>query len=285
MMKAIFFGLLTIILCAGCSRYPGYKKLTPEIYYALIQFDDQGKKLLPGDYITIRLEYRTQKDSLFFSGLRKVKLSAPSDDAAVDNCFLKMNRGDSAVFILPAEKFFKNTLKRSIPEFITRGEIMKMNVRLLEIQSEKEFQVEKQMFIKWTAELSEYENLVLQQFLREETSGIEAKPEGFYMITLRQGNGKKVAKGNHLWVNYEGKFLNGKFFDGTYRSHEPVDFIYGTGFVLISGLEQALSYMSEGEKAMIILPSDLAFGGTGDQAGIIPPYTSLIYVLEIVKID
>jgi FKBP-type peptidyl-prolyl cis-trans isomerase len=284
MRRLAIFSILALLLF-GCSPYPGYKRLSGEIYYSLIQFDGQSSKAVPGDYITIKLEYRTQQDSVFFSGLRKVKVTPPADDASIDNCFLEMSLGDSVSFIIPPADFFNNTLKRDIPEFITEGEIMKMNVKLLEIQSEKDFLIEKQQFLTWTVELSEYENIILQKFLKEEQPGIQKKPEGFYMISLKPGNPRKVKKGDHIWVHYEGKFLNGKFFDGTVRSHEPVDFIYGTQLVLISGLDQALSYMSEGESAMVILPSDMAFGEKGDEFGIIPPYTSLVYTLEVVKIE
>jgi len=277
--------LISIILFSGCSKYPGYKKLTSDIYYSLKQFGEPAKNAAAGDYLTMNIEYRTQHDSVFFSGMRKIKINKPTDDSSVDNCFLAMNQGDSASFIIPAAEFFSGTLKRSLPEFMKEGDVMKMNVRLTEIQSQKDFLIEKEHFLKWSAELSDYEKVLLKQFLAEEEPGIEAKKEGFYMLSLKEGKGRKINKGDHIWVHYEGKFLNGKFFDGTYRSREPIDFVYGTQFMLISGLEQALAYMSEGEKSMIILPSDLAFGETGDDFGIIPPYTSLVYTLEVIKIQ
>ena len=43
--------------------------------------------------------------------------------------------------------------------------------------------------------------------------------------------------------------------------------------------------MSEGEKALVILPSDLAFGETGSSTGIIPPFTSLLFEVELKKIN
>jgi FKBP-type peptidyl-prolyl cis-trans isomerase FkpA len=284
-MKLLSHLVFIVIILTACSKYPGYERITPEIYFSLNQFGDQFKKPVIGEYLTIKIEYRTRYDSVFFSGTRKIRLNEPLDNFSVDHCFLKLKLGDSASFIFPADKFFNRTLKRNLPKFIAEGEIMKLNVRLMEIQSENEFQIEKELFLTWAAELSEYEKVILQKFLKEENIGIQAKPEGFYMLTLTKGNDRKVKIGDHIWVNYEGKFLNGKFFDGTYRSHKPVDFIYGTEFTLIPGLEKALVYMTEGENAMIILPSELAFGEKGDDFGIIPPYTSLIYTLEVVRIN
>ena len=284
-MKNLIVIFFSLFLLESCTRYQGYSKLTPEIYYSLKQFGDGGSKPSVGDYVTLSIEYRTREDSVFFKGVRKLKLKEPLNNASVDHCFVSISKGDSSSFILPAAGFFLQTLKRELPDFLAGDEVMKLNVRLLEIQSSRDFLIEKQLFLTWSAELSEYENLVLQKFLKEENPGIKPKPEGFYMLTISQGNLRRVSKGDHVWVHYEGKFLDGKFFDGTYRSHEPVDFIYGTQFVLIPGLDQAMSYMTEGEKSMVILPSGLAFGEKGDDFGIIPPYTSLIYTLEIVKIE
>lgn len=284
-MKITGFLIFVLLLLSSCSPYPDYERLTSDIFFRLIQFEDKDRTTSVGDYITIQIQYRTVKDSVFFAGTRKIKVKEPLDEASIDHCFLKMKQGDSVSIILPAVKFFANTLKRSLPEFIKEEDMLKINVKLLEVQSEKEFQTEKQLFLKWSTELSEFEGILLKKYLKEERPEMQIKPEGFYMLEIKKGNGKKPVKGNHVWVHYEGKFLNGKFFDGTYRSKEPVDFIYGTQLVLISGLEQALGYMSEGEKAMIILPSELAFGSSGDEFGIIPPYTSLIYTLELLRIE
>jgi len=284
-MRIVITTLFIFLLLAGCSKYPGYKPITSDIYYSLIQFGYKEKRPSAGDYITISIEYRTRDDSVFFFAQRKVKIKSPSDQTSVDHCFLEMNQGDSASFIFPAIKFFKNTLKRNLPEFISPDDIMQMNVRLLEIQSEEEFLFEKHLFLTWSAELSTYEKKILQKFMDKENPGIKPNSDGFYMLTINQGNDCLIKTGDHIWVHYEGKFINGKFFDGTYKSDEPVDFTYGTQFILIPGLEKALAYMSEGQKAIIILPSELAYGEKGDNSGIIPPYTSLIYTLEVIKVE
>ena len=43
--------------------------------------------------------------------------------------------------------------------------------------------------------------------------------------------------------------------------------------------------MNEGEKAKFIIPSQLAYGGAGSSTGIIPPYTTVIYEIELVKLN
>ena len=42
--------------------------------------------------------------------------------------------------------------------------------------------------------------------------------------------------------------------------------------------------MKEGDKTKIIIPSQLAFGEYGSSTGLIPPFTTVIYNLEIIKV-
>ncbi len=51
---------------------------------------------------------------------------------------------------------------------------------------------------------------------------------------------------------------------------------------LVRGLEEGLKLMRRGESATFIIPWYLAYGMKGDE-NLIPPYTSLIYQIEILK--
>jgi FKBP-type peptidyl-prolyl cis-trans isomerase len=50
-----------------------------------------------------------------------------------------------------------------------------------------------------------------------------------------------------------------------------------------SGIHEVLLYMSEGDRARVILPSHMAFGYTGD-SNKIPQNASLLYDLKILEI-
>jgi peptidylprolyl isomerase len=43
--------------------------------------------------------------------------------------------------------------------------------------------------------------------------------------------------------------------------------------------------MNEGEKAKFIIPSQLTYGKKGSSTGIVPPYTTVIYEIELVKLN
>jgi FKBP-type peptidyl-prolyl cis-trans isomerase FkpA len=85
-------------------------------------------------------------------------------------------------------------------------------------------------------------------------------------------------------VHYEGRFLNGKFFDSTRQRNDPFQFVYGQQWQVVKGMEEAIGMMHEGEKALFIMPSGLAFGQTGSSTGIVPPFTSLIFEVELLLV-
>ena len=125
---------------------------------------------------------------------------------------------------------------------------------------------------------------VLKNFIEEKEIKIKPTESGIYLINTKKGTGKKVERGDIVTVNYDGKFLNGQFFDSTNETRQPLEFVYGTEWQVIKGLDEAIGYMCEGDKAVIILPSGLAWGEKGSSTGIIPPFTTVVYELELISV-
>jgi len=224
-------------------------------------------------------------DSAFFNGVRKFQVQQPAYEGAIDECFSMLSVDESATFIIPADNFFAVTLQSSLPRFITPGGSLKVQIEMLEIQSEKNYIREKEAFLSWIDDFGEYEKVILTQFLDEEKLDVNPLPSGIYYLNLNPGTGKKVEAGDTVTVNYEGKFLNGKFFDSTVKRRQPFQFVYGTEWQVIDGLEEAIGMMYEGEKSLFIFPSELAFGNRGSSSSLIPPFTSLIFEVEILKVS
>jgi FKBP-type peptidyl-prolyl cis-trans isomerase len=124
----------------------------------------------------------------------------------------------------------------------------------------------------------------LQQFIKEEKIDAQPTESGLIFMPLEKGEGRKIEIGDTIMIHYEGIFLNGKYFDSTKRRKQPFQFVYGTEWQVIDGLEEGLSYLREGDKALFIVPSDLAFGSTGSSTGIVPPFTSLIFEVEVMMV-
>jgi FKBP-type peptidyl-prolyl cis-trans isomerase FkpA len=274
-----------VLGCSRFSKYPGYKKAKHGVYYQLHTMGEDTLKPHPGDYITVNLTYMTLNDSAFFDGTRRLQLSIPAYPGAIDECFAMLSAQESATFIIPADNFFSITLQTPLPRFIKPGSDMKIKVDMLEIQSQQEYAKQKEAFLSWIEDFGEYEKVILRQYIQEEKLNVKPLPSGIYYLVLHSGTGKQVENGDTLTVNYEGKFLNGKFFDSTIKRKQPFQFVYGTEMQVIKGLEEGIGLMHEGEKALFILPSEMAFGTKGSSNQMIPPFTSLIFEVEILKVS
>ena len=287
-MNRVVVALLPLLalLTFACQKspYPGYEKVEGDIYYKLLAIGEEVKTAKAGDYITADITYRNMNDSTFFTGRRRFQLSESHFSGSIDECFAMLSEGDSASFIISANNFFLKTLETQKPRFLARQATIKVDIRLVEVQTEEEYQREKQAFLTWIEDFGDYEKVILTQFIEQKKINATPTASGLYFITTAPGNGPAVAPGDTVIVDYEGKFFNGKFFDSTKKRQEPFSFVYGQKWQVIDGLEEAIGLMRQGQKALVILPSNLAFGKDGSSTGIIPPFTSVVFEVELVKV-
>ena len=52
---------------------------------------------------------------------------------------------------------------------------------------------------------------------------------------------------------------------------------------MISGWDEGVALLKEGDKARLVIPSDLGYGARG-AGGVIPPHATLIFDVELVKV-
>jgi FKBP-type peptidyl-prolyl cis-trans isomerase len=88
--------------------------------------------------------------------------------------------------------------------------------------------------------------------------------------------GINLIKGDSVKVNYVGRLLDGTEFDRS--KGEPFTLALGYGQV-IPGWEDALLHMKKGEKAIVYIPSTLAYGERGNRG--IPPNSILVFEIEV----
>ncbi|MCA1950787.1 MAG: peptidylprolyl isomerase [Treponema sp.] len=112
--------------------------------------------------------------------------------------------------------------------------------------------------------------------------GALTTPNGIRYVILKEGTGTKVQAGNTVSVNYKGMFLNGEVFDASDFHGGPFQFQAGTGRV-IPGWDQIVMDMKKGEKRIVVLPPELAYGERG-AGGVIPPNAFLVFEMELVSI-
>ena len=110
--------------------------------------------------------------------------------------------------------------------------------------------------------------------------GVKTLPCGVQFKVLKEGNGATAADTSIVVVNYEGRLLDGTVFDSS-KSHgdEPATFRVGQ---VIKGWQEALKAMPAGSEWEIYIPQDLAYGA--NQQGNIPPFSTLIFKVELVEV-
>ncbi len=112
--------------------------------------------------------------------------------------------------------------------------------------------------------------------------GVKSLPDGLQYQILAEGQGESPDSNDLVTVNYEGKLIDGKVFDSSYRTGNPVTFPLNG---VIKGWTEALSMMKTGAKWRIFVPSDLAYGERGFPNSPIKPNSTLIFDIELLKVE
>jgi FKBP-type peptidyl-prolyl cis-trans isomerase len=281
-------------LFASCwqqEKHKGYTELDSGLFYKLQFIGDGTKKATFGDYLQLITTYKTKNDSVFLdsystniSGKVILPYNSISFKGSFEEYLKQMNEGDSVSFIVDADSLFSEFFKAKLPLFLHSGDIVKMDVKLFRILNEAEYQQEINNYNQLVEDADIEEQRKLKVFLDTVQTKYNLLPSGISYLPIKQGAGDFPQSGDLVKVHFKGSFLTGKFLESTYDRKQTFDFTIGQQGQVIKGLEYSIKMLNEGAQAKFIIPSQLAYGESGSSTGIIPPYTTLIYEIELVKI-
>lgn len=291
------------------SPYPGYEKSETGLYAKFFKQNEKGVKPKEGDVVQLIMMYRGGKDSILFdsknpktnqSGTNFIEfpLGKSTFKGSFEDALVMMSVGDSASFIISADSVYLKTFRqKELPPYIVKGSMLTFDVKLEKVTPKEEVEKERNKKMEEQKVMMELrkneEPKVLAKYL--EDNKITAKPtaSGLYFVEKTKGKGAKPVAGDTVKVNYTGRLLDGTIFDtsdeatakqaNTYdarRPYEPFSFPLGKGQV-IPGWDEAIALMSPGTKALIILPSSIAYGAQG--GGPIPPFSPLVFDVELIS--
>lgn len=115
---------------------------------------------------------------------------------------------------------------------------------------------------------------------------IDTTVNGVFYHVDSLGTGPFISVGDTVQVKYVGMFTDGETFDSS--------LLHGDGTLtyvhkdsnpnkrLIPGWEEGIEKLNQGGKAFFLVPSRLAYGSSGSLK--IPPYTPLVFVIEVLKV-
>lgn len=139
---------------------------------------------------------------------------------------------------------------------------------------------------KATAESKVTEKSLKRDAAKEEKkaaakSKVEKRSNGLIIEDLVVGSGKEAQLNKDITVHYRGTLKeNGKEFDSSYKSGEPITFTLAEGR-LIKGWTEGIPGMKVGGKRKLTIPSALAYGERGTPGGPIGANKDLVFEVEL----
>ena len=122
-----------------------------------------------------------------------------------------------------------------------------------------------------------------EEFLAKnaKAEGVKVLDGGVQYKVIKEGTGALPKDTSLVKVHYEGKTLDGKVFDSSYKRGEPANFRANQ---VIKGWTEALVHMPAGSIWEIYIPQELAYGER-QQGADIKPFSMLIFKIELLEVD
>ena len=172
---------------------------------------------------------------------------------------------------------------QDVVDAVAQGDEMSVEIIRVGEEAEKWNAVEAfRVFEGARAEREAEEKRKQKELLDNVAAGYDETPSGLRYKIIQNGDGKKAAKGSMVSVHYKGQLLDGTVFDSSYKRKQPIDFALGVGQV-IPGWDEGIQLLKVGDKARLVIPSNLAYGERG-AGGVIPPNATLIFDVELMNV-
>jgi FKBP-type peptidyl-prolyl cis-trans isomerase FkpA len=293
-----------LIVAAGASlllnacksedpRFPGYEKSESGTYFKEYSKGDPSKTINVGDVIFLRQVMTTEKDSVLFD---YKTMMAPGEPYAVKidssryagdmfENLLKLHVGDSVSFCIGVDTMWKRYYNQPLPPFLAKGSYIKYHLKIDSCYSkDKVAGIEKRNREAQQIAMQKYkvkEDSLIADYVAKNKITVKPSESGLYFIEKSKGKGQKLKPGDMIEAKYKGMFTDGKVFDSSEGHPQAFVFQAGVGQV-IPGWDEALMQMSVGSKAMLVVPSQIAYGPQG--SGPIGPFTPLVFEMEVIGI-
>lgn len=266
-MKNLIIAVLLSIL--GVSNYAQIvsdkikknKEYTSESGLKITVYDLNKKaiKADSGDIVSVHYQGKLVDGTVFDASYdRQQPITFPLGQGKVikgwDEGLQYLHKGDSALFVIPANIAYGNRAMGSIPANST---------------------------LYFTVKIVDIEKAVKPY----DCAGIDTVKldDGLAYIVVEKGKGDAINSGDKAFMQYSGYFSNGKKFDSSYdNGGNDFEFILGRGRV-IKGWDIAVVGMKAGEKRRLLIPYQLAYGENGRPP--IPAKSNLVFDVELSKFE
>lgn len=277
-MRTILALMAAVVLLSACNKTQ--KTEDGLIEYKIFKTDENARGVVKGDMLLLNMKgIAKTKDTVLFNSYESGKpYYIPAEEPTLKGLFSLLKKGDSLEFFVNADSLYLKSFGSPAPESLGSGEIIHFTASLVDVYSQEEMQKKME---EQNAEVIARDSVSLANFVAS-IGSVEKTATGLMYQVKKKGSGKKAKKGDNVSVQYVGSLLNGTIFDQTKPGTPDFNFPVGMGQV-IPGWDEGLQLMSEGDEYKFIIPWNLAYGPRG--GGPIPPYSSLVFEVKLVKVN
>ncbi len=264
MKKKIILIIIVTLVSINLFSVPkgeemNYTKTDSGLEYVITE-NGRGVRATAGSRVKVHYTGTLEDGTKFDSSLDRgepftFELGAGMVIKGWDEGIALMHVGDKAVLKIPADLGYGGRDLKTIPP----NSILIFEVELLEIMP--------------VPKIEEYD--IKGKVTSKTESGLE-------YILVQEGTGIKAAAGNTVSVHYSGYLEDGTMFDSSVKRDQPFNFTLGMGQV-IPGWDEGITLMKVGDKARLIIPSNLGYGERG-AGGVIPPNATLVFDVELLEV-
>lgn len=274
-----------MLAACGSGDMKGYKQTENGLYYRFEQQDKNAQQVEEGDVLvgemTIRLDTTVLRTNV--GRTERLMPAIPMYDGVLHEGIMMMHVGDKATFAIEADSMAKFMQPNQMPPMYEKGKGMKFyyEINLQDIVTKDEFAAEQANYEAEMEKARQAEPELIANYVKENNIKTQPTADGLYVIVKKQGKGTKVAVGRQVAIHYTGRLIDGTVFDSSV-GNEPLSYVVGQ-MGLIRGWEEGVMGQPEGSQLQLIIPSALGYGSQG--AGqMIPPYSTLVFDLDIVSV-
>ncbi len=282
-LLALFSVSFFVTISCSKQKYAGFEQIDG-VYVKYHQKSELDKKPILSEFVTVEMVYRLP-DTVLFNSMDEGEealvfpMIEPTFQGDLYAGLGFLHIGDSVTFVFPADSFFMVTAGYpELPDFVEPGSDMFFDVKLINIQTSEEIATEQRMLYN---ELRAQERSEIEVYLAANSITVEPKTSGMYVVEEKRGTGRLPKKGEMLRLHFTIEKLDGSQLFTSYGM-DPIDVEYGSEFET-KGFSEGIGYLRKAGKTKLIVPSQLAYDSVGVPQ-VLPPFTTLVYQLELMDI-
>jgi FKBP-type peptidyl-prolyl cis-trans isomerase FklB len=289
MKKLSILSLVITVMMTGlssCSSFSGETRLKTEIdtmsfYFG--QWRSDGIK----NYLTSQAGVDTAYMDVFYQGFREgAKNYGPKEVAYLEGMRIAHLINNQWIGHINRDLFMDDSSRSVNREAILSGFYQGMSqsdaTQILHAQTHAQLLMDairdKHRKEKYAESIAANEQFLADNRKKE---GVQTTESGLQYKILTEGRGEIPGERSKVSVHYQGRLIDGTVFDSSPQDRTPASFQLNR---IIKGWSEALRLMPTGSHWELYIPQELAYGSAG-QGTLIPPYSTLIFDIELVGIE